>query len=69
MTMIEEQHTVTVGDFHILFVDGSLFGLLTGNESRHWQDAIRGYLQYVAGKVVQISYGVRFRADFLQGIR
>lgn len=57
------------GDFHILFVDGSLFGLLTGNESRHWQDEIRGYLQYAAGKVVRIAYGIRFHADFLQGIQ
>jgi len=69
VAMVEEQHTAAAGDFHILFVDGSLFGLLTGNESRHWQDAIRGYLQYAAGKVVQITYGIRFRADFLQGIR
>ncbi|ERF69377.1 hypothetical protein EPUS_08649 [Endocarpon pusillum Z07020] len=69
VTMIEEeQHTAAAKDFHILFVDGSLFGLLMGNESRHWQDAIRGYLQYRAGQVVQITYGVRFGADFLQGI-
>jgi hypothetical protein len=67
--MVEEQHTITARDFHILFVDGSLFSLLTGNKSRHWQDAIKGYLQYAAGKVVQITYSIRFRADFLQGIR
>lgn len=42
VAMIEEQHTVVARDFHILFVDGSLFSLLMGNESRHWQDAIRG---------------------------
>ena len=69
MTMIEKQHTVAVGDFHILFVNESLFGLLTNDESRRWEDAIRGYLQYATGKVVQITYGIRFRTDFLQGIR
>ena len=69
MAIIEEQYTARARDFHILFVDGSLFGLLTGDESQRWQDAIRGYVQYVAGKVVQIAYDIRFRADFLQGIR
>jgi hypothetical protein len=69
MAIVEEQHTTAAGDFHILFVNGSLFGLLTGNESRQWRDTIRGYLQYAAGKVVQITYGIRFHADFLQGIQ
>lgn len=69
MAIIEKQYTAVTGDFHILFVDGSLFGLLTDNENRYWQDAIRDYLQYAAGKVVQIIYGIRFRVDFLQGIR
>jgi hypothetical protein len=69
VAMIEEQHTVAARDFYVLFVDESLFGLLTGNKSRHWQDVIKGYLQYAARKVVQITYGNRFRADFLQGIR
>jgi ATP-dependent DNA ligase len=66
---VEEQHNAAAGDFHILFVDGSLFELLARDESRHWQGAIRGYLRYAAGKVVEITYGVRFSADFLQGIR
>ena len=63
--MVEEQYTVAAEDFHILFVNGSLFDLLTSNESRYWQDAIRGYLQYATGKVVQITYDIRFRTDFL----
>lgn len=68
VAMVEEQHTAATGDFHILFVDGSLFDLLTGNESQHWRDTIRDYLRYAAGKVVQITDSIRFRTDLLQGI-
>ena len=68
VTMVERHHAAAVGDFHILFVDRSLFGLLTGDGSRHWQDAIRAYLRYAGGKVVRITYGLRFSADFIQGI-
>jgi hypothetical protein len=32
------------------------------------QDTMRAYLRFAARKVVEIIYGVRFRADFLQGI-
>jgi hypothetical protein len=68
VAMIEEQHNAGAAAFHILFVDGGLFKLLIKDESLHWQDAIKGYLRYIAGKVVQITYSVRFTAEFLQSI-
>jgi hypothetical protein len=66
---VEEHHNAAAGDFHILLVDGSLFGLLTTDESQDWQGAVRGYLRYAAGRVIQTTYGVRFGADFLQSIQ
>ena len=67
--MMDEQRTVAVGDFHILFADASLFQPLPGDDDRSWQGAIQAYLQCRAGKIVQVTYGIRLRADFLQGIR
>lgn len=69
VAMIEEHRNAAAGDFHILLVDGSLFELLTTDESQNWQDAVRGYLRYAAGRVIQTTYGVRFGADFLQSIQ
>jgi hypothetical protein len=66
--VMEKQHAVAAGDFHILFADASLFQSLLGDDDRSWQGAIKAYLRYEAGKVVQVTYGVRFRTDFLQGI-
>jgi hypothetical protein len=69
VAMVEKQHNAAPGDFHILFADGCLFQLLAGDDDRQWQDTMRAYLRFAARKVVEIIYGVRFRADFLQGIR
>jgi ATP dependent DNA ligase domain len=68
VAMVEEHHNAAAGDFHILLVDGSLFELLTTDESQNWQGAVRGYLRCAAGRVIQTTYGVRFGADFLQSI-
>lgn len=69
MAMVEEQHSVAAGDIHILFADGRLLQLLAGNTDPPWQDAIRGYLRYSEGKIVHLTYGLRFHADFFQGVR
>ena len=69
VTMVEKQHSTVAEDFHILLVDESLFKLLTTNESQNWQGAVRGYLQYAPGRVIQTTYDVNFSADFLQSIQ
>lgn len=42
LALIEGQHRVTPGDFHVLFVDERLLYLLATDESRHWQDTVKG---------------------------
>jgi hypothetical protein len=69
VAMIGEQHTAAAEDIKILFADDDLFQQLAADENRRWQDAIRGYLRFAAGKVVEIIYDVRFDVDFLCDIR
>jgi hypothetical protein len=38
-------------------------------KSLQWQTAIRGYVWFPAGKVVEIIYGATLAADFLRPIR
>ena len=68
LEMIDQPNAGAV-DFHILFVDERLFELLAKDESLQWQAAIKGYVRFAAGKVVEIIYGARFAADFLRSIR
>jgi hypothetical protein len=59
-----EQINASAADFHMLFVGRSLFEMLAKDETSHWHAAIKGYLRYTAGKVIQIIYGARFVANF-----
>ena len=63
-----EQILAGAAAFHMLFVGGSLFEMLAKDETSHWHAAIKGYLRYAAGKVIQIIYGARFAADFFWSI-
>lgn len=69
VAMIDKQYAVAARDFHLLFADASLFQPYPENDDRSWQGAIQAYLRCRAGKIVQLTYGVNFRADFLQGVR
>ena len=69
LAAMTQQIKIYAADFHMLFVDGDLFGSLAKDEDLQWPASIKGYVRFAAGKVVEIIYGARFSAGFLRSIR